>query len=193
MKRLAILTTLALLLSVTGCSLRSESKDRRLNSTDYVVFESTSSTTTTTTIAPPVPIDGAIIYMVRDQGLVGRVRFIAQGSDLFTVLGLLTQPVPASEVALGISTGLANRGEIVVSAAVIDGKAILDLSEDFQEIPGDEQILILGQLVLTSFAYSQITAVEFTQLGNPLTVFGPNGQAINRPVIRSDFSILSSR
>jgi len=193
MRKLSVLWAVVMLGSVAGCSLSGEPNDRQLGVSDYVIFESTSSTTTTTTIAPPAPIDGAIIYMVRDKGLVGRVRFVAQGSDLFAVLSLLTQPAPPSEVALGITSALSNRSDILVSATITDGKAILDLGTDFQDIPGDDQILILGQLVLTSFAYSQITSVEFTQSGNPLSVFGPNGQAINRPVVRSDFSVLSSR
>lgn len=193
MRKLGVLWVVVMFGSVAGCSLSGEPKDRRLGDSDYVIFESTSSTTTTTTIAPPVPIDGAIIYMIRNKGLVARVRFVVQGSDLFTVLGLLTQPAPPAEVALGINSGLSNRSDILVSATVTDGKAILDLGTDFQDIPGDDQILILGQLVLTSFAYAQITSVEFTQSGNPLSVFGANGQAINRPVVRSDFSVLSSR
>ncbi|MHB1090766.1 MAG: hypothetical protein ACYC0U_06880, partial [Ilumatobacteraceae bacterium] len=89
MKKMGYLWIIAMLGSVTGCSLGGEPNDRRLGASDYVVFVSTSSTTSTTTIAPPSPIDGAIIYMVRDKGLVGRVRFVVQGSDLFTVLGLL--------------------------------------------------------------------------------------------------------
>lgn len=182
-----------MLLSVGGCSLGGESNDRRLGVSEYVIYESTSSTTTTTTIAPPAPIDGAIVYMIRGEGLIGRVRFTTQGSDLFTVLGLLMQPLPPSEVALGISSGLTNRSDILVSATIVDGQATLDLGIDFQDIPGDDQILILGQLVLTSFAYAPITSVEFTQGGKSLTVVGPNGQAIDRPVIRSDFSVLSSR
>lgn len=193
MRKLNLLISVVLLGSITGCSLNGESNDRRLGTSDYVVFESTSTTTTTTTIAPPAPIDGVIVYMIRDKGLTGRVRFIAQGSDLFTVLGLLTQSTPPLEVSLGLSSGLSNRADILVSATVTDGRATLDLGINFQDIPGDDQILILGQLVLTSFAFAQITSVEFTQLGKPLTVFGPNGQAIDRPVIRSDFSILSSR
>jgi len=193
MRRLGYLWTVVMFGSVAGCSLSGEPNDRGLSSSDYVIFESTSSTSSTTTIAPPVPIDGAIIYMVRNKGLVGRVRFVAQGSDLFTVLSLLTQSAPPSEVSLGISSGLANRDDILVSATVTDSKAILDLNIDFQDIPGDDQILILGQLVLTSFAYAQITSLEFTQSGSPLSVFGPNGQTINRPVVRSDFSVLSSQ
>ncbi len=193
MSKLGVLWVFVMFGSVVGCSLSGESEDRRLGESDYVIFESTSSTTTTTTIAPPLPIDGAIIYMIRNKGLVARVRFVVLGSDLSTVLGLLTQPAPPSEVALGISSRLSNRSDILVSATVTDGKAILDLGTDFQDIPGDDQILILGQLVLTSFAYAQIISVEFTQSGNPLSVFGPNGQAINRPVVRSDFSVLSSK
>lgn len=113
MKKLSVLSAVVMLGSVAGCSLSGEPKDRRLDVSDYVIFESTSSTTTTTTIAPPAPIDGAIVYMVRDKGLVGRVRFVAQGSDLFTVLGLLTQPALPSEVALGINSGLSNRTDIL--------------------------------------------------------------------------------
>lgn len=193
MRKMSYLWTVVMLGGVAGCSLSSEPNDRLLSASDYVIYESTSSTTTTTTIAPPAPIDGAIIYMVRGKGLVGRVRFVAQGSDLFTVLSLLTQPATPSEVALGIGSGLSNRSDVLVSATITDDKAILDLGEDFQNLPGDDQILILGQLVLTSFAYVQITSLEFTQSGNPLSVFGPNGQAINRPVVRSDFSVLSSK
>lgn len=193
MRKLGVLWVVVMFGSIAGCSLSGESEDRRLGKSDYVIFESTSSTTTTTTIAPPLPIDGTIIYMIRNKGLVARVRFVVQGSDLFTVLGMLSKPAPPSEVALGLSSGLSNRSDILVSATVIDGKAILDLGTDFQDIPGDDQILILGQLVLTSFAYAQITSIEFTQSDNPLSVFGPNGQAINRPVVRSDFSVLSSR
>ncbi len=192
MRKLGYLWVAVMFCSVAGCTLNGEANDRRLGDSDYVIVESISSTTTTTTIAPPVPIDGAIIYMVRNEGLVARVRFVAQGSDLYTVLGLLTQPAPSSEVALGISSALSNRSDILVSAAVADGRATLDLGLDFQDIPGDDQILILGQLVLTSFAYTQISSVEFTQSGDPLSVIGPNGQAINRPVVRSDFSALSS-
>lgn len=176
---------------LASCSIRGENVDHVLPSDTYVVNFPT--TETTLTPAPtPVSKVGVIIYMIFEDGLLGRSRLIEPTSDPEIVIELLATGPDSYETAAGIRSGLFSEVALITSVG-IDGRAIvIDLEKSFADVPGGEQILILGQIVLSLFAFSDIEGVQFTMESQPVSVVGASGKSIDRLITRSDFAILLS-
>ncbi|MEO7575883.1 MAG: GerMN domain-containing protein [Ilumatobacteraceae bacterium] len=149
----------------------------------------------TTLPTPPAPVArvGAIIYLIYKDGLLGRPRLIEPTNDPAMVISLLIGAPDPNEAAAGIRSGLSNSPDLIASVG-IDGRIIMiDLSKSFADIQGGEQIFILGQIVLSLYAFDDIDGIQFTLDGQAVSVLSPSGEAIDRLVTRSDFAVLLSR
>lgn len=177
---------------LTSCSIPAEDVDNVLSSDAYIVNFPAPQTTLP---AAPTPVAkvGAIIYLIYKDGLLGRPRLIEPTNDPGVVINLLAGAPDPNEAAAGIRSGLSNAAELIESVG-IDGRVILvDLAQAFADVQGGEQILILGQIVLSLYAFTDIEGIQFTLDGQLVSVVGPSGESINRLVTRSDFALLLSR
>jgi spore germination protein GerM len=188
MRRIAALA----LISLVGCSALTERDDRPLADTQYVIVEAPAATSTTMP-AIPVPTYAVIVYLVRDQGLLSRTRLLQSEPGVAALIDLLVGGPTADEANLGLRSILTNRADLVLGASVVEQTAVIDLAGDFTSLSGEEQILALGQIVLTALTLPAISTVAFTQQGAPISVIGPTGAAIEGPVARADFTALLSR
>lgn len=179
-----------------GCGIPVESRARQLSEAESIAI----ATTTTTTVAvAPVPSTlvsearAALVYFIRGEGLVGRPLVFPSG---FTELDLLQSLVDETTLAGAndaVRSGLAQRSDLVEDLVVVDGLAQVSLSTLFADLPGSEQVLVLGQLTLTMLANFNISGVEFRQNAAAVAVPDADGQPISRPATRADYVKLLTR
>jgi hypothetical protein len=155
--------------------------------------------TTTTVAVAPVPSTlvsearAALVYFIRGEGLVGRPLVFATG---FTQLDLLQSLIDEATLTSAdglVRSGLAQRSDLVEDLVVVDDLAQVSLSTLFADLPGSEQVLVLGQLTLTMLANFNISGVEFRQNAVAVAVPDADGQPISRPATRADYVKLLTR
>lgn len=178
-------------LVLSSCGVPVEKTARELPGIEQVV---TSSTTSTMPAVPPEAIENVavVVYLVTDQGLVARGR-IKQG--LITdraLISYLTEGAVLGETLAGIRSALAQREDFILGVATVDGVVKVDLGSNFNTIPGNEQVLILGQITLTLVANLDVWGVAFSQEGRPIAVPNAGGEPVTRVVTRADYSSLIS-
>lgn len=183
----------ALLVVLAACGGLPEESARPLNPDTYVVVETTLAPVVTTPDENPPATSAAVVYLVRGEGLVSRGRVVDDDATLGQILGLLVDGPTADETALGFRSGLTNRPDIVLDSRIEDELASVTLGDEVDTLSGDEQILIIGQIVLTSLTVPGVAAVQFLRADQPLSVVAPNGNSLTGPIVRSDFAVLLSR
>lgn len=189
MKVRVVASVLAPLLA--ACSNLPEPAARPLPVSDYVVSETSTAPAVASTVPPPQA--AAVVYLIRGDGVIGRARVVAQEPTAADVVGALIEGPTPTEAARGLRSGLALPVPIVENVSLDSGSATVSLSGELESLPGDEQILIIGQIVLTLAALEPSMTVRFIRDGLPLSVVTPSGESVNRPVTRADFAPLLSR
>ncbi len=182
--------------ALVGCGIPVESRARQLSEAESLAI---ATTTTTTVAAAPVPSTlvsearAALVYFIRGEGLVGRPLVFPSG---FTELNLLQSLIDETTLAGAngsVRSGLAQRSDLVEGLIVVDDLAQVSLSTLFADLPGSEQVLVLGQLTLTVLANFNISGVEFRQNAVAVAVPDADGQPISRPATRADYVKLLTR
>ena len=182
--------------ALLGCGIPVESRARQLSEAESLAI---ATTTTTTVAAAPVPSTlvsearAALVYFIRGEGLVGRPLVFPSG---FTELDLLQSLIDETTLAGAngsVRSGLAQRSDLVEDLIVVDDLAQVSLSTLFADLPGSEQVLVLGQLTLTMLANFNISGVEFRQNAAAVAVPDADGQPISRPATRADYVKLLTR
>ena len=182
--------------ALVGCGIPVESRARQLSEAESLAI---ATTTTTTVAAAPVPSTlvsearAALVYFIRGEGLVGRPLVFPSG---FTELDLLQSLIDETTLAGAngsVRSGLAQRSDLVEGLIVVDDLAQVSLSTLFADLPGSEQVLVLGQLTLTMLANFNISGVEFRQNAAAVAVPDADGQPISRPATRADYVKLLTR
>lgn len=102
-------------------------------------------------------------------------------------------PFDENVTARGLRTGFYESSELINEISSVDSFATIDLNDAFNELPGDEQLLILGQIVLSIIANTEITAINFTSNDVALNIPNANGQLLKGPAQRVDFVDLVTR
>lgn len=124
--------------------------------------------------------------------------FYVSGEDLVSVAGSAPSPVTATGVvdALLLPTSPSSSVRSVLDpddivAVTIDGSTVVvDLDQTLLELPTSEQVLAVGQLVLTLTRLPDVTAVSFVSGGEPVAVPLPDGTAASDPVGADSFATL---
>ena len=178
-------------LALLGCSGLAEPSARPLPASDYVVTETSIAPAASATVPPPQA--AAVVYLIRGDGVIGRARVVVAEPTASEVIGALVDGPTPSEASGGLRSGLAVPVTIVEDVALEPGSTVVSLSDELESLPGDEQILIIGQIVLTLAALEPSMTVQFIRDGLPLSVVTPSGESVNRPVTRADFAPLLSR
>lgn len=80
----------------------------------------------------------------------------------------------------------------VVGVSLSGGVATIDLAPTFSEVAAADQILGVGQLVLTITEYPGIGQVRLTIGGEPIKIPLPDGTQVGRDVARDDFLALTT-
>jgi spore germination protein GerM len=154
---------------------------------------------TTTTIVDPattIATDDVTLYFINGGQLKGYPRALARPVTANSVLSALQEGRPPGDVGVGIRSALPTREQALIKAGNDDGSGVatIELAPGFfEQIPPEDQLLAIGQIVLTVTEVRGIGQVLFTQGGTPLGVpRGPSGGLSDgtEPLSRRDYQDL---
>lgn len=135
--------------------------------------------------------EAAVVYLVRDERLVPVARQVAAEAGPADLLGVLLAGPTASEASEGLTTAIPPP-----TAAIdvdLDGTMVaVDLTGDLTSVGGIEEVLAVGQIVLTLADSSEVDAVSFAIDGQATVVPVGNGALTERPVNPDDYLDLLS-
>lgn len=145
---------------------------------------------------------GALVelWFVDDDKLVPTNRTTEDQLTDQDKIDSLEEGPTAPEVAEGLRTALTPvvTDEHLVTLAETDGVPVpvapdqiaVVLNPEFSNLPSQEQLLILGQVVLTLTAAPDISVVFVDQDGTPVGVPLPSGRLTSEPVTATDYASL---
>lgn len=175
--------------SIAACGAPDTSKPRQI-AADRLPPGLVEAVEETTTTAPPVTVPAAVVrvWMVQDPGLVAVSRQVPSPVTVHAVVAaLLAGSSPDDEPGVRSAWTTA---EQVTEVSVTAGIAMIDLAEGFLELPAGEQLLAVGQMVLTLTDQPGIGQVQFQRDGERIRVPGADGTTLLRPVSRDDYTAL---
>jgi spore germination protein GerM len=167
--------------------------------TTSTIPETTIVPVTTTTIVDPattIATDDVTLYFISGGQLKGYPRALAKPVTTNSVLSALQEGRPPGDVGVGIRSALPTRDQALIKAGNDDnsGVATIELEPGFfEQIPVEDQLLAIGQIVLTVTEVGGVGQVLFTQGGQPLGVpRGPSGGQSDgsEPLSRRDYQDL---
>jgi hypothetical protein len=188
--RRSVATVLVVVVStatlVGGCGVPTDDRADTIAPDDLPAGLRPSDSTTPDRPAELEPID---VWMVRDDRLSPtRHRVEPPVTPQLALTDLLTGPTDA-EQNRSLRTAIADAAA-VVSVEVIRGVATVSLAPTFSEIPAGDQVLAVGQIVMTLTDLRGIGRVDFVVDGAQIAVPLPTGDASEGTVSRDDFAVL---
>jgi hypothetical protein len=186
MRRLAaVIVCLLGGLAVVGCGVSPESSPRQIDPDGLPAALRVDHGTTTTIGTALVPVE---VWFVRDDRLVGVDHQVeAPLTATKAVADLTSGPTDAESASLRSAIPDA---QVIVETTVADGTAVVELAEDFNQIPTTDQVLAIGQLVLTLTGLPDVDQVRFRLNETDVPVPLPDGTSSLAPVDADDFAAL---
>ena len=154
-----------------------------------------------TATATPLPTESPAVelvdlYFIREDGLVPLASDVAVPTDAQTVLDGLAVGPPVEtglrSVVVDPLTGTAlvsvftPTGDIELPTASVT----IAVAESFSSLPPTEQVLLLGQVVLSLSSAGFATVSVVDAAGAPLAVPLPDGRLLDRPATALDYASL---
>ena len=160
--------------------------------------ESPSPSPTSTSDSSPEPgVEVVDFYFIREDGLVPLPSDVPTPTSPEVVLeGLTAGPPPETglrSVVVDPLTGTPLVGVFVPTDASLSlpfADVTIAVADSFGSLPSTEQVLVLGQVVLSlsSAGYSTVSVVD--EAGSPLAVPLPDGRLLDRPATALDYASL---
>ena len=188
------LATLALAgAALTGCGVPMDAGPHRLAAGD-LPLGLLGPATTTTQAGPRSPRAVAVVqvYLVAHDRLVARSRLIPSPATAGDALGSLLVGPTLPEAAAGIRSAIPGGTTLLSVHEARGGRATIDLSSEFAQTGGPDQILAIAQVVYTATTLPGVSTVSFELADQPVEVPTANGALVSGPVGPADFSALLS-
>lgn len=131
----------------------------------------------------------ADVFLVRDSRLVRVGRPPWDPPSVEGAIAALLQGPTADERADGIRTALTR--PVRLAGTVAAGVPLIDVTDSFAGVEGEEQILALAQLVFTLTALPGVDGVSFALDGRPVEVPTGDGALERGPIRRQDFDAVA--
>ena len=181
---------------IAGCGIPVESAPRELPADAQVPLQPAD--------PAPAPSPARLVeqlWFVREGVLVPVDRTSPSALDSQGLIDLLVAGPTAQEVTSGLRTAVVSvvtGAPLVVTAAtagvpvapLADDAEVLVLQEEFLDLPFDEQLLVLGQVVDTVAVRGVRSVLFVDRNGNQLGVPLPDGRLSNGPVSPEDYDEL---
>ena len=176
MRRLLVCGLLGILLGACGIPLQGEPEAIDIQ------LRSVGTPAVTDTLGPA---DGTI-YLVRGGGLVAVDRELS--TDPAALMALLFRGPTTAEEQGGLRSAIP-QSSTVRTVEVTGRSAVVDVSRQFAEIGGEEEILAIAQIVLT-LTVKSADRVSIELEGTPVAIPLPDGALATAPVGFSDYAAL---
>ncbi|MGA1145947.1 MAG: GerMN domain-containing protein [Candidatus Nanopelagicales bacterium] len=154
------------------------------------------SPTPSPSVSPPPAIEVVDLYFIREDGLVPLVSDLPAPADPQVVLDALAAGPPTEtglrSVVVDPLTGTALVSQFVPSGDVSlpTADATIAVASQFSSLPSAEQVLLLGQGVLSLSSAGANTVSIVDEAGSPLAVPLPDGRLLDRPATALDYASL---
>lgn len=201
--------TAALCLALVSCGVPTQDTAQPL-ATEVIAppaipaTPSPSPSVTTEPTNSPQPTQSVInllvdLWFAGDTGLVPvPTEVIPPNSEQAILAGLVAGPPENEQLRTVVVDPLTGNSLVSVfegEPAVIEPSAsvFIALTPEFAALPPNEQVLVLGQVVI-SISGAGLGAVEFVdETGSPVAVPLPDGRLLDRPATTSDYMSLASQ
>lgn len=134
--------------------------------------------------------ESAAIWFVRDDVLDKVLHRVEAPVEAASVIADLLLGPTDDEQGRSFRSAIPDPA-VVVDATVTAGQATVELTPEFAEIPVADQVLAVGQLVLTLTDLRGVGSVRFVVDDAQIAVPLPTGEASDQPVSRDDYITLS--
>ncbi len=180
--------SLVVLATLAGCGFPTQDSAHVVADSELPAGLRPSDTAVATTVLDTEP---ATVWFVKDGRLVAaRHQLAAPVTIELITLDLLAGP-SAAEEAKGLRTATPDTAA-VLQVSLTRGSAVVQLSDAFADIPANDQVLAIGQLVLTLTDFRGVGSVEFVRNDEPIAVPLPTGETSDAAVVRDDYISLTS-
>jgi len=190
MTRRAVVLALALVVSLTACGIPTDDDATVIAPDQLPQSLVESATTTTSTVTPPARGDVVALFYVADNHLAFVPVEVASAPTLAEVLTALTSGPSDAVASAGYRSALATSDPVLRSVTLERGVAMVDLTDTFAESPVADQVLGLGQIVMTATSRPGVGQVRFTLEGEPVEVPRADGSIGPGTVSRDDYDAL---
>jgi spore germination protein GerM len=211
MLRRLLLIVVALMVVLVACGIPdngqvSSIQDKDLRQLGDTIPATSTSTTPPTTIDPTttsttlvdtattIALEEVTLYFISGGQLKGYPRSLATPISTNTVLSALQEGKPSGDPGVGIRSAVPTREQALLKVTEDNsGVATIELPPGFfDQIPPEDQLLAIGQLVLTITEVGGIGQVLFVQGGLPTGVPRRSGGLTDgtEPVARRDYQDL---
>lgn len=181
MNRSTFLALLCVTMTLVSCSVPEETEVRPLGDQYRITIESADQSTAQTSR------EAVIIYLVKGPDLIRRTRLAVAPLTPESLIELIASGPTDQERETEIRSALGSGPLVIESLTVVNDSIVLDLAPGFAELPGEEQTLLIGQIVLSLFENFPVSSISVTLAGDATAVLGPGGEVIERTIFPSDF------
>ncbi|HUP87660.1 MAG TPA: GerMN domain-containing protein [Acidimicrobiales bacterium] len=188
MKRLGLVVALGAVF-VAACGVQGDPAPRDISAgrIPYDLLED-APTTTTSAPTPSVPREPVLVYFVKNDRMIAKVRQVNAPASVPKALTALLFGVQEDEVGEGVRSAIDATAAVQARAVDPPGTYLVDLSPEFAKGPPAEQVLALAQIVYTATQLPNVTAVRFTLDGVPIEVPTLESGTTPDPVGRDAFA-----
>lgn len=188
MRSLRVVAAVAIATTL-GCGVPRDPEPREL-SEDAVPFGLLAPETTQTTEAVSEPAASAVVYLLRGDRLSPVPRQVEAPVSPSRLLLALVEGPTTEEAQAGFRTAISSETRIrgVTSVA---GVVTVELSSQFVEVTGQDQILAIAQIVFTATESGGAGAVRFRLDGEPVEIPRADGTLTSAPLTRADYAALA--
>lgn len=176
------------LVATAGCGVQSDAtaRDLSVSRVPYGLLEA-APTTTTSAPTPSVPRADVLVYFIKDDRMISKLRQVNAPATVAKALTALVFGVQEDELADGVRSAIDPTAAI--QARSLDPATVqVDLSSEFATGSSSEQVLALAQVVYTATALPGVTGVRFTLDGVPIEVPTGSGSLTSDAVGREAFA-----
>jgi spore germination protein GerM len=178
-----LLVSTVLVVWASGCGFPAQDEARPISDDELPVGLRPGATQHSTA---PLAMEPATIWLVDGDALDDVRHDVAAPASIESVkTELLTGPNEA-EQARGLRSALPDPN-VVSDISLSRGVAAVDLTSSFAEISPEDQLLAVGQFVLTLTDLRGVGSVQFTVDGAPAAVPTPTGESTEEPAFREQF------
>jgi spore germination protein GerM len=179
---------LAGVLALCACGVPIESSPRQLSNDRLPNSLRPQATTVATTGTSPV--ESILVWLVQDQSLVSVSRQTSLPVNPKTICRSLGDPLVPAELDRSFRTAIPDP-TMIVDATIVAGTALVVLDANFDQIPSSDQVLAIGQLVLSLTHLRGVGQVRFLVGDAEVAVPLPDGRSTRAAVSSDDYRSLA--
>jgi len=129
-----------------------------------------------------------IVYLIRGDEVVSRPRLSISPVTPQSIIDSLASGLTEFEIVNDLRSSLSISPLVFENSRLAGDVAEISVSDTFLDLAGNEQKLLLAQVVLSLFKNLDIAAVRVLDGDEPIAVPGATGEVIERPLVAADYA-----